>query len=206
MSRFPRKRKKNDGKIKNSKKSRRRSIEDLVDESEKDEPSRSNLPSLVPLELRLSRSCCSGKSADDDKILKDAKFETGHARRRHRCSPLDPSNETSSALPLPPTQAPPALILARPSRAIADDEADAPSTAPIATPTAPQQEDLPPFVRDALKRTEENRERRRIERLRAYDRKNFGDYFDFDSGFSGAMRGVKPETRKAIEKWLQENK
>ena len=42
-------------------------------------------------------------------------------------------------------------------------------------------------------------------RAASYDKRNFEDYMGFEIGTSGAMRGVKPETRAAIEAWMDRN-
>lgn len=59
-----------------------------------------------------------------------------------------------------------------------------------------------PLIAELLKRTEENREQRRVERLADYYRRNFKDYFAFQAG---NMRDLSPETRAKITKWLKEN-
>lgn len=80
-----------------------------------------------------------------------------------------------------------------------------PSVAPEPkSPTSADEEN--PFIRSLLQKTEPLREERKKERLLAFNKKVFSDrYFDSEIGASGAMRGVKPETRAAIEKWMKEN-
>ena len=59
-----------------------------------------------------------------------------------------------------------------------------------------------PFVAELLRRTEAQRDARRVERLRAYDRRNFGDYFAFQSG---TTRGSLSANDAAIARWLEES-
>lgn len=63
-------------------------------------------------------------------------------------------------------------------------------------------------VTELLRRTEEKREERKKERLDAYNRKIFKDYFEFDGGTESAARarGLSAETAAAYRKWLDENK
>ena len=57
-----------------------------------------------------------------------------------------------------------------------------------------------------LRRTREKKDERSKQRLDAYNKRNFKDYFQFDAaGSSGRARGIRPETQAAIEKWLQAN-
>ena len=85
-----------------------------------------------------------------------------------------------------------------------------------------------PFVQELLRKTEAQREQRKKERLRDYDKRNFGacglalpglspslmtfphvrvlffpgDYFSFSSG---SARGQLSENDKAIRAWLEQN-
>ena len=54
-----------------------------------------------------------------------------------------------------------------------------------------------------LKRTEENREQRKKERLDDYYRRNFGDYLSFQAG--GGDMAAGSENQKAIKAWLKAN-
>ena len=81
-----------------------------------------------------------------------------------------------------------------------------PSVAPEPKPPTSSDEDLNPYIRSLLQKSEPLRETRKKERLAAFNKKVFSDgYFDYETRMSGAMRGVKPETRAAIEKWMKEN-
>ena len=81
-----------------------------------------------------------------------------------------------------------------------------PTVAPEPKTPASTDEDLNPFIRSLLEKTEPLREERKKERLLAFNKKVFSDrYFDSEIGMSGSLRGVKPETRAAIEKWMKEN-
>lgn len=81
-----------------------------------------------------------------------------------------------------------------------------PSVAPEPKPPTSSDEDLNPYIRSLLQKSEPLREERKKERLAAFNKKIFSDgYFDYETRMSGAMRGVKPETRAAIEKWMKEN-
>ena len=62
-----------------------------------------------------------------------------------------------------------------------------------------------PLVARLLEATDRNRAANDAARRASYDRRNFEDYMGFEIGTSGAMRGVKPETRAAIEAWLAKN-
>ena len=98
-------------------------------------------------------------------------------------------------------------VAPKPSRAAggAPSYSTPPSVAPEPkSPTSADEEN--PFIRSLLQKTEPLREERKKERLLAFNKKVFSDrYFDSEIGASGAMRGVKPETRAAIEKWMKEN-
>ena len=95
----------------------------------------------------------------------------------------------------------------KPSRAAALASYSAPpSVAPEPKPPTSEDEDLNPYIRGLLRKTEPLREQRKKERLAAFNKKIFSDgYFDYETRTSGAMRGVKPETREAIERWMREN-
>jgi len=58
------------------------------------------------------------------------------------------------------------------------------------------------FVQELLRRSEEKREERRVQRLRDYDRRNFGDYFAFSS--NGGSRAAT-ENDRAILAWMAKN-
>lgn len=118
----------------------------------------------------------------------------------------------NSTQPPPPSQAGPP----KPSRAAASVTPPAisgapsyfspPSIAPEPKPPTSEDADLNPYIRELLKKSEPLRETRRKERLAAFNKKVFSDgYFDYETNMSGAMRGVKPETRAAIEKWMRDN-
>ena len=78
--------------------------------------------------------------------------------------------------------------------------------APEPKPPTSSDEDLNPYIRGLLQKSEPLREQRKKERLAAFNKKIFSDgYFDYETRMSGAMRGVKPETWAAIEKWMKEN-
>lgn len=64
-----------------------------------------------------------------------------------------------------------------------------------------------PYIQELLRRTEEFREQRRKERLAAYDRRNFRDYFAFESSSLDVAksRGISEETYYAIQKWMSDN-
>lgn len=64
------------------------------------------------------------------------------------------------------------------------------------------QENASPLVQRLLERTEEKREERKLERLRDYYRRNYRDYFSFQSR---NMKSLSPETQQEIRRWLQEN-
>lgn len=81
-----------------------------------------------------------------------------------------------------------------------------PTIAPEPKPPTSNDEDLNPYIRGLLKKSEPLRETRKKERLAAFNKKVFSDgYFDYETSMSGAMRGVRPETRAAIEKWMKDN-
>ena len=81
-----------------------------------------------------------------------------------------------------------------------------PSVAPEPKPPSSTDEDLNPYIRSLLQKTEPLREERTKERLVAFNKKVFSDrYFDSEIGMSGELRGVKPETRAAIAKWMKAN-
>jgi hypothetical protein len=63
-------------------------------------------------------------------------------------------------------------------------------------------EDASPLIQRLLERTEEKREERKLERLRDYYRRNYRDYFSFQSR---NMKSLSPETQQEIRKWLHEN-
>lgn len=65
-----------------------------------------------------------------------------------------------------------------------------------------------PFVQSLLKRTEENRDKYAKERLQDYYKRNFKEYFEFESSNAkvGRARGLSPETQEAIAQWLEKNK
>ena len=73
-----------------------------------------------------------------------------------------------------------------------------------AAPPLPSEVDsaTSPFVQGLLKLSEEKREERRVERLRAYDKRNFGDYLSFQHGARGS---AMTENDRQIEAWLAEN-
>ncbi|GBF91519.1 hypothetical protein Rsub_04259 [Raphidocelis subcapitata] len=64
-----------------------------------------------------------------------------------------------------------------------------------------------PYIQELLRRTEEKRDERAVERRRAYDRKIFREYLSFDAGSpeTARARGIKPDTAAAIRKWLDDN-
>lgn len=64
------------------------------------------------------------------------------------------------------------------------------------------QETASPLIQRLLERTEAKREERRSERLRDYYRRNYQDYFGFQSR---DMKSLSPETQEEIRRWLQEN-
>ena len=59
-----------------------------------------------------------------------------------------------------------------------------------------------PFVQELLRKTEAQREQRRKERLRDYDKRNFGDYF----AAATPARGELSENDKAIRAWMEQNR
>lgn len=62
-----------------------------------------------------------------------------------------------------------------------------------------------PFIQELLKKTEEKREERKVERLNDYYRRNYGDYFSFQAGSNMDTQGLSPETQANIKRWLEEN-
>mmetsp|Transcript_12569 Transcript_12569/g.37780 ORF Transcript_12569/g.37780 Transcript_12569/m.37780 type:complete len:137 (+) Transcript_12569:558-968(+) len=68
-------------------------------------------------------------------------------------------------------------------------------------------EDDNAYIQGLLKRTDQFRDQRRKERLLAYERRNFQDYFGFESGSLevAKSRGINEETFNAIKKWMKEN-
>ncbi|WIA35480.1 hypothetical protein OEZ86_003911 [Tetradesmus obliquus] len=72
----------------------------------------------------------------------------------------------------------------------------------------PQPEPLTPYMQELLRRSEEKREERYKERLAAYYKKNFKEYFDVEAvdDMTARARGIKPETTAAIKRWMEENK
>jgi hypothetical protein len=61
----------------------------------------------------------------------------------------------------------------------------------------------PPVSAGLLAQTEAKREQRKKERLQDYYRRNFGDYFSFEVGNNKSA--ISEETRRKIEKWLEDN-
>jgi hypothetical protein len=72
----------------------------------------------------------------------------------------------------------------------------------------PQSQTMPnshPYIQGMLKRTEELKEKRYKERIANYNKRNFRDYFNFESGAAG-QRGITDATAARIKKWLADNK
>lgn len=62
-----------------------------------------------------------------------------------------------------------------------------------------------PLIQELLKRTEEKRDERKVERLNDYYRRNYGDYFSFQAGSNMDTQGISSETQASIRRWLKEN-
>lgn len=63
------------------------------------------------------------------------------------------------------------------------------------------------YIQQLLKNTEEKREERYKQRLRDYDRRNFRDYFGFETSSRDVARrrGISDETYDKIQQWLKDN-
>ncbi|KAG2489548.1 hypothetical protein HYH03_011999 [Edaphochlamys debaryana] len=65
-----------------------------------------------------------------------------------------------------------------------------------------------PLIQSLLKKSAENKQANDDERKKAYYKKAFREYFEYEGGDAraSAARGITPETRAEIQKWLEANK
>jgi hypothetical protein len=66
--------------------------------------------------------------------------------------------------------------------------------------------DTSPFIQALKAKSDSLRDQRKKERLEAYYRKVFTDYFEFEAGDNATAkaRGISSETNEKIRKWLAE--
>ncbi len=62
-----------------------------------------------------------------------------------------------------------------------------------------------PYIQELLKISESKREERRKERLQDYYRRNFTDYFNFETSPGMSQQGLSPETSNQMKQWLKDN-
>ena len=62
-----------------------------------------------------------------------------------------------------------------------------------------------PFIQDLLRKTEEQAEQRKADRLKDYYRRNYQDYFNFMDGSNMNNSGIDKKTQAEIKAWLEEN-
>lgn len=62
-----------------------------------------------------------------------------------------------------------------------------------------------PYIEELLRKSESKREERRKERLQDYYRRNFTDYFNFETSPGMSKQGLSPETSNQMKQWLKES-
>jgi hypothetical protein len=62
-----------------------------------------------------------------------------------------------------------------------------------------------PYIEELLRKSESKREERRKERLQDYYRRNFTDYFTFETSPGMSQQGLSPETSNQMKQWLKDN-
>ncbi|KAI8111747.1 hypothetical protein M9435_004246 [Picochlorum sp. BPE23] len=71
--------------------------------------------------------------------------------------------------------------------------------------SSPGNSNTNPYIEELLRKSESKREERRKERLQDYYRRNFTDYFTFETSPGMSQQGLSPETSNQMKQWLKDN-